>query len=348
MFSNRLWGLAFAVLVSTSLSEFAVSGHTEANVLSIRPHFKENRFFVQIRYDNEEKTYYTERSRGEIDRDFGLIYRVLDEQQFRNRRYEKAVQRLSEEIIEPLLLLIDKTEIVEILVSKGTISYCIDVLMYRGAPLYARKKLIYRIDKSSAIEQDRTEATETVTTLGEVDRFRGLIVRDPTSDPDNACGDVRRMFPESQYFESEVFDREDFNRRGPFDFILLSCHGEISEGSENHIKIGTEKLTPEILRNVPHQLLYLDSCRLGISLPFLRASTLAGSRFALAPVISNEAGNSSTETMRMFFSELLISGSPIEALAMTRKTLFERYSEEHSTVRAIWHSFPFRLYLLNR
>jgi len=94
------------------------------------------------------------------------------------------------------------------------------------------------------------------------------------------------------------------------------------------------------------KLAYFDSCRLGVSNRFLKAFTAIGSLYYVAPILSNEAGNSYTKTMQWFLNHLGQGARPEIALFLTRKKLWETYSED-SFARHVWRSFPFRMYRLN-
>ena len=69
-------------------------------------------------------------------------------------------------------------------------------------------------------------------------------------------------------------------------------------------------------------------------------------QFYLGPIISNDAGDSSTKTMIWFFTAVLEHGNPIKALFETRKRLFEFYAtkERLNIVKSLNKAFAFRIY----
>jgi hypothetical protein len=94
------------------------------------------------------------------------------------------------------------------------------------------------------------------------------------------------------------------------------------------------------------KIAYFDSCRIGISNSFLESFSGAGTIYFVAPIVNNEAGNSSTKTMDLFFNHLIQGETPEVALFLTRKELWNFYDEEALAFRA-WRAFPFRVYRLN-
>ncbi len=72
----------------------------------------------------------------------------------------------------------------------------------------------------------------------------------------------------------------------------------------------------------------------------------SGTTYAVAPILSNEAGDSSTGTIEIFFSELAKGIDPVKALFSARSALYERYALDDIQT-ALWRSFPFRVYRLN-
>ncbi len=69
-------------------------------------------------------------------------------------------------------------------------------------------------------------------------------------------------------------------------------------------------------------------------------------QFYLGPIISNDAGDSSTRTMIWFFEGVLVHGNPIQALFDTRTRLFMFYAEEQklNLITSLNKAFAFRLY----
>ena len=65
-----------------------------------------------------------------------------------------------------------------------------------------------------------------------------------------------------------------------------------------------------------------------------------------APIIKNEAGESSTQTMRLFFQHLLSGQTPEQAMFLKRRVLWRLYASNDLRQR-LWRAFPFRVYRLH-
>jgi hypothetical protein len=114
----------------------------------------------------------------------------------------------------------------------------------------------------------------------------------------------------------------------------------------DHLQLGTGRVLPEDLGALRPRLVYLDACRLGVSRPFLTRFRAMGTEYYVAPIIRNEAGESSTRTMTGFFEHLLAGTVPEVALFLTRQALWHRYRRCDVRTRW-WRSFAFRVYRLN-
>jgi hypothetical protein len=79
---------------------------------------------------------------------------------------------------------------------------------------------------------------------------------------------------------------------------------------------------------------------------YLAAMRASGVKYFLAPMMSNEAGNSSTLTIKAFFRELAAGVDPVEALYRARRELHAAFETEALRV-LLWKAFPFRVYALN-
>lgn len=128
------------------------------------------------------------------------------------------------------------------------------------------------------------------------------------------------------------------------DFLAISAYGNIDAGPSDSILLhGEEWIVPEDLARLKPKLVYFDNCRLGISTEFLRSLRKAGTNAVLAPILSNEAGNSSTETIGVFFQQISSGKSLPAALLSARAGLYEKYRQDDFATR-LWRAYPFRLY----
>lgn len=151
-----------------------------------------------------------------------------------------------------------------------------------------------------------------------------------------------------------TFVRESCSNRGfapsctRGDLLLISGHGSL-DGREGEIELDDESLTSEELSEISTTLTYFDSCQMGINWDFVDTFYEEGTtRYYLAPVISNDAGDSSTRTLQSFFEGIKEHGRPEKALFDTRKKLFEFYTTKgKKPVVVLNKSFPFRLYVFD-
>ena len=127
------------------------------------------------------------------------------------------------------------------------------------------------------------------------------------------------------------------------DVLLLSVHGFVDGSADDHMALGGERLDARGLADIGAPLVYLDSCRTGVSAPFLAALFAGATRHVVAPVLSNEAGASSAQTMRAFFDALAAGADAEQALHETRRALWHELAQDELVMR-LWRAWPFRLY----
>lgn len=205
-----------------------------------------------------------------------------------------------------------------------------DLLHWRGKPLYLQKPVMYELVDYPANER-RWKAPATA-----------LLISDPTADPEDAVGECRGRWT-STYYKSKKMRPKKLRKADPVDLLLVSAHGTVADGDEN-IEIGDgEEAYGEDFAAVKPRLAYFDSCSMGASPAFLEAFRAAGTEYYLAPIVSNEAGGSSTWTIREFFGALAKGRSPPEALFDARRALAARYRGAD----LLYKAFVFRIYRLN-
>ena len=117
-----------------------------------------------------------------------------------------------------------------------------------------------------------------------------------------------------------------------YDFLLISAYGSVtpSWGSapadeDDVIELGERDMEADALDGSRFKLVYLDSSQLGISESFIASARRNGVRHFLAPLINNEAGNSSTFMIRYFFGGLSQGRSPMDALFQTRRGIHQEF-----------------------
>jgi hypothetical protein len=248
----------------------------------------------------------------------------------------QTLSELGEQILVPFAEEIDGATVLNIEIPPDLIKFSIDALQLGGEPLYIRKPLVYTLGQ-----------TATKPALALAPSASGILISDRTSDPERAVFRVREFFARSVLVEADEVDGIKLQRYSPVDFAVISVHGRVGYNEADVMALPSkEELSPELIGSLRPRLVYLDSCNLGLSLRYLRALQIAGVRYVLAPILSNEAGNSSTRTIEAFFRELSLGNDPIAALHSAKRQLYAHYKSDD--LRAVlWRAFPFRIYELH-
>ncbi len=221
---------------------------------------------------------------------------------------------------------------IEIVLDEECIDYPLDALYYQGRPLFLHKPVTYSLH------------THSDTVLAVSEQWKGLLISHQTSDPERAVLAVKTLFPGSIYYDDLDVRLDDLKNIAAADFVLISGHG----GPKSGIDLEHIRIRPETLVQMAPELVYLDSCRLGLHLGFLEDLHRSGTRYYLAPILNNESGESSTRTIKRFFGALHEGESPSSALFLARKKLYEHYTSLGDDFNLVMiRAFPFRVYRLN-
>lgn len=241
-----------------------------------------------------------------------------------------------EKLLGPFTDLIDAADEISFQIDMSLLKSPFDLLYLHGSPLFTSKKISFTVGAA------RSKGLPTP------DRnWVGLLVSDETADPDRAIFALEKKFPGSHSFDIEQFGLSSLQGIEPVDFVAISGHGSVNGNGEGYISLGNgEKLHAGSLAKLRPKLVYFDSCNLGISADHLMELQVGGTIYAVAPILSNEAGDSSTATIEIFFSELEKGSDPTSALFLARSRLYERYASDDMRT-ALWRAFPFRVYRLN-
>lgn len=239
-------------------------------------------------------------------------------------------------ILQPFAEEIRKATQLRIHIPRHLLRIAIDVLDFDGAPLYVRLPIVYTVDRDASPSKTTIQASSL-----------GLLISDPTADPQRAVYDVADLFPKSLLFDAVDFDEAKLEHVPSVDFAVVSAHGRAGYADRDEIGLPPNRvLALDTLARLRPQLVYLDSCNMGISGRYIDALRNAGVKHLLAPVISNEAGESSTVTMRVFFGEILAGRDPVTALHTARAHAYEIYGRR-GVMAQLLRAFPFRIYALN-
>ena len=228
------------------------------------------------------------------------------------RDIHTLLAEVGQELYSPIQAWIESASAIEFVLAEECLFYPLDALYYQGHPLFLDKPIAYSLHgHSDALLQVSNQ-------------WKGVLIADETSDPEQAVLSVKTLFPDSLYFDNLEVHPEDLQNITAADFVLISGHGGPDDGIDlEHIPI-----RPETLVHMAPKLVYLDSCQLGINRGFLHSLHRSGTLYYLAPILNNESGESSTKTIERFFGALSAGKSPANALFAARKTLYEHYTAQ--------------------
>lgn len=250
-----------------------------------------------------------------------------------------SLKEEGERLLGPFGGLIDAADEVRFQIDWTLLKLPFDLLYIGDQPLFVKKKVSFTLGGVGGIRA--------ATHWNPNRDWVGLLVSDETADPDRAIFGIEKDFPRSQSFDVADFNLSRLARMQPVDFVAISAHGHVDGKGNGYIAIANDQeLHSDALQQLRPKLVYFDSCNLGVSASNLRDLRGSGTGYVIAPIWSNEAGDSSTATIEIFFPELLKSGDPVGALFRARSELFERYPTDDLRTR-LWRSFPFRVYRLN-
>lgn len=205
-------------------------------------------------------------------------------------------------------LLSQCTEIEFVLEDDSLIAHPFDLLIFQGKHLFLRKPIAYSFNKVGSQRFDLKDVTN------------GLFISDETADPQRAVMEIREFIPNSTYKDINDVKAEDFATLGPVDLLLMSAHGHTFAEKDDFIELDDEQqLKAEYLSSLKPKLVYFDSCFMGSSVDFIKLFRSQKVAFYIAPIVPNEAGNSSTKTICLFFEALDLYKCPTYALYLTRR-----------------------------
>jgi hypothetical protein len=174
----------------------------------------------------------------------------------------------------------------------------------------------------------------------------GLFIADPTTDPEDGVKLVAGKISGSKWFPMKQASLGRIRSGGNYNTLVISAHGDLDKKNSGSMAINDEALDSDLFESVSAGLAYFDSCQMGVNWDFVETFQSEGTaRYMLAPITSNDAGDSSTRTVVWFFEYLQRSADPAAALLTTRQLLHGYYTQKglsHLTI--LNKAFPFRLY----
>lgn len=250
------------------------------------------------------------------------------------RALRSSIRDLSRVLLQPLAAAIHTAREIVVSIPKGALAIPLDLLTHGRQPLFLARPVSYRIGRSSERPEPALVGPSAYT------------LSDITSDPDRGCLSVARGFGRVTFQDEQDSSPEFVRQLQARDVVVFSLHGVVGSDAGDSMFTTAGPIRPEDLSSLRPRLIYLDSCRLGASRAFLEQLRRSGTHYYLAPIIKNEAGESSTQTMQLFFQHFLSGQTPEQALFLTRRALWRLYASDDLRQR-LWRAFPFRVYRLH-
>lgn len=298
---------------------------------------EDNDFHIYAEADDFEKEITLADQAEEIVSHFDTIYEILEEKkEGKEQKLRQSIEILSQQLITPFAKQIQKCSLVRFVVYEDLIRCAFDLLSYDSSPLFLQREICYQVAEGEGEDIPKIELTS------------ALLIADLTADPEEACRQVAELIPESEYAKMQDADLNMIKQAADqVDVLVVSAHGEIDEDNSGGVTINDETIGPKLIGKLEAWIVYFDSCQQGANIDYIQTfQDESDIQFYLAPIISNDAGDSSTFTMLWFFTAVLEHGNPILALHETRKRLFEFYraKKKLSLITSLNKAFAFRLY----
>lgn len=272
-----------------------------------------------------------------ISSQFAMIYDFLEHKRISQaKQLESAIEALSLQLLAPFAAHLKACDLVRIVAYEDVIRCVFDLLLLEGRYLFLQRPICYQVDEGQGQDAPAIE-------LGSA-----LLIADLTADPEQACREVAPLFPDATYAEVDDANLGMIRAAADqVDVLVISAHGELDSKNEGGLYLNEKELSASVIAKLEAWVVYFDSCQQGVNQTYLQAfQEESDIQYYLAPVISNDAGDSSTKTMVWFFTEVKRHKDPIRALFATRKRLYEHYrvQKQLDLVTSLNKAFPFRLY----
>lgn len=234
----------------------------------------------------------------------------------KTKQLKAAVADLSTKLVAPAADLVQGTDHINFIVDKALVRCAFDLLENAGQPLYLTHKITY----TSAGYRAKNPLHKA---------RGGLFVADPTTDPEDGLKQASRKIAGSKWLAVKDASLKRLRSASKFDTLVISAHGDLDATNSGSMGINDEELDSDLFESVSAGLAYFDSCQMGVNWDFVETfQSERTARYMLAPITSNDAGDSSTRTVMWFFESLQQSGDAAAALLKTRQRLFKQYTKE--------------------
>jgi hypothetical protein len=274
-----------------------------------------------------------------IKKRFGLLYDIIDKINYRDiKRYLKTVDTLSSQLVFPFAKELSQCRSVIIEIDSLLLNLPVEFLINNKKAIAINKPLVFTINNYAVNKNDST-----------IKLHKGFIVRDSTSDPENACLTTLYNYPKSGFKSASKITAKDLTLKPGIDFMLISAHGDADSitfrGGITLNKI--DNVPPLFFKENNCKLVYIDGCQQGINWAYIAAlAQTHETNFYLGPIVSNDSGESSTKTINWFFSFLKQTDNPVLSLFKTRVKLYNHYNKKINKMDVINKSYIFRIYKL--
>jgi hypothetical protein len=327
-------GAAFDEL---SISRVSRSGHTttRGGVLYLSLQLTGNQISIQAELDEKNKSFTLAKGAEEIVSRLKTLYSRINEGESAKADINPVLEEFGALIFTPIAGLVDSSTEIQFVIPGRFLTFPLDLLHYKGRPLFLQKPVTYSFEKIGPGEFPLSP------------RQTALIIEDRSINPEKCCQILKDALPLSGYYNMEEMSLSKLSAIRAADILLISAHGWVQFANIDFMGMGKERLQPERLSHISPGLVYLDSCQLGVSAQFIQSFRDRGTQFYVAPILSNEAGNSSTKTIAFFFERLKAGDTPSKALFYARKKLYEFYGEKEGFNKLLFRAYPFRVYALN-
>ena len=298
---------------------------------------EKNDFCIYAEADDDEKEITLEGQAHEIVAHFNTIYAILEEKKEHQAKVlEAALHLLSERLLTPFVDQLKKCDLVRFVVYEDLARCAFDLLYFEGAYLFLQRRVCYQVDEGAGTDKPTIE-------FG-----RALLIADLTADPEQACREVAKLFSKAEYAEVQDANLNMIKQAADeVDVLVISAHGEIDEANQGALYLNDETLGAKLVGKLEAWVIYFDACQQGANMAYLQAlQDESDAQYYLGPIISNDAGDSSTKTMVWFFTAVKGHKDPIRGLFETRQKLYTYYREQKklSLITSLNKAFAFRLY----
>ena len=296
----------------------------------------ENNIRISGRVDNgKEKEVTTDAAAAK--KRFNILYGIIDEIEYpKLKLYLKTADSLSSELVTPFAKEINQCRSIVVEIDSSLLRFPIEFLHFNNRSLAIIRPLLFTVNDFTVNESPDS-----------IKLHKGYIVRDPTSDPENACKTTLQKYPASQLISAYKITEKDLVKKAGIDFILISAHGD-ADSLSLHGGIALNKIdnvSPVFFKENNTKIVYVDGCQQGINWTYIGAlAETPEANFYLGPIISNDSGESSTKTINWFFDYLKQVYNPGIALWKTRIKLYNHYNKKINRMDVINKSFIFRIY----